>query len=111
MAGAGSGLGRASSGLGEPTKSTVLSGSVGDGAAECRPTSLDMLRPGQSGTVVGVMSSDDTGRRLMEMGVVRGSKVKLVKLAPLGDPLELELEGYHLSLRKAEAHSILVQLA
>lgn len=47
--------------------------------------------------------------RLLEMGLVPGTTVKLVKLAPLGDPLQFELHGYHLSLRRAEAARIRVQ--
>jgi Fe2+ transport system protein FeoA len=44
----------------------------------------------------------------MAMGLVRGVKVKVVKVAPLGDPMELEVLGYHLSLRREEAHCIRV---
>ena len=49
--------------------------------------------------------------RLREMGLVTGTRVTLVRTAPLGDPLELKVRGYHLTLRKAEAAEILVEPA
>ena len=64
---------------------------------------LAQLEPGQSGTVRRVTSLGRLGVRLMEMGLVPGARVELLKRAPLGDPLELRVAGYHLSVRKAEA--------
>jgi ferrous iron transport protein A len=49
--------------------------------------------------------------RLREMGLLTGTRVTLVRTAPMGDPLELKLRGYHLTLRKSEAEHILVELA
>jgi ferrous iron transport protein A len=49
--------------------------------------------------------------RLREMGLLAGTRVTLVRTAPLGDPLEFKLRGYHLSLRKAEAEQIIVEAA
>jgi ferrous iron transport protein A len=49
--------------------------------------------------------------RLREMGLLTGTRVTLVRTAPLGDPLELKLRGYHLTLRKSEAEHILVEVA
>ena len=49
-------------------------------------------------------------RRLMDMGMVRGIEVELLKAAPLGDPLEYLLRGYHLSLRKIEAQAIKIEV-
>jgi ferrous iron transport protein A len=49
--------------------------------------------------------------RLREMGLLAGTRVTLVRTAPLGDPLELKLRGYHLTLRKSEAEHILVEVA
>jgi ferrous iron transport protein A len=49
--------------------------------------------------------------RLREMGLLAGTRVTLVRTAPLGDPLEVKLRGYHLSLRKSEAEQILVEPA
>lgn len=48
-------------------------------------------------------------RRIMDMGITKGIQVKLVKIAPLGDPLELEVRGYKLSLRKSDAEMIEVE--
>jgi ferrous iron transport protein A len=67
---------------------------------------LDQLRPGQKAVVRKVGGQGAVRRRLMDMGVVNGVEIELVKAAPLGDPLEFRLRGYHLSLRKAEARQI-----
>ena len=45
----------------------------------------------------------------MEMGLIHGTEVRLVKFAPLGDPLEIQVRGYHLSIRRSEAKSIVVE--
>jgi ferrous iron transport protein A len=49
--------------------------------------------------------------RLREMGLITGTRVTLVRTAPLGDPLEIKLRGYHLTLRKSEAEHVLVEPA
>lgn len=71
---------------------------------------LDQLLPGQSGRVTKVSGEGALRRRLMDMGLVAGVDVMLLKRAPLGDPLEYKLRGYHLSLRKSEAQMIQVDL-
>ena len=48
-------------------------------------------------------------RRIMDMGITRGTKLKVVKEAPLGDPMEIELRGYHLSLRREDAELVEVK--
>lgn len=48
-------------------------------------------------------------QRLMEMGLTKGAECEMVRVAPLGDPVEVKVRGYHLSLRKSEAQGILVQ--
>ncbi|MCE1205241.1 MAG: ferrous iron transport protein A [Holophagaceae bacterium] len=48
-------------------------------------------------------------QRLLEMGFIRGAQLRVEKLAPLGDPMELVIKGYHLSLRREESSCILVQ--
>jgi Fe2+ transport system protein FeoA len=58
-----------------------------------------------------VVSIDGTGvivRRLLEMGIVPGAPVRVIKSAPLGDPIEVRVRGYHLALRRAEARTIKV---
>ena len=61
------------------------------------------IHVGQSTKVVKIHGEGALKRRIMDMGITKGTEVKLVKVAPLGDPMELELRGYHLSLRKADA--------
>jgi len=63
------------------------------------------LKPGERAVVVGWAGSAPP-IRLLEMGVMRGTEIEVVKLAPLGDPIEIKLRGYHLSLRKQEAEQI-----
>lgn len=72
-------------------------------------TTLDTLEIGTGAAVVGVGGPGDIAVRLLEMGFVPGTRVELVKRAPLGDPLELRLRGYHLSLRRAEAAHVRVR--
>ena len=72
-------------------------------------TSLDQLTTGESGVVVAIHGKGAVKRRLMDIGVTKNVRVTVRKLAPLGDPLEITLRGYELTLRKEEASLILVQ--
>ena len=72
-------------------------------------TSLRALNPGGTGVVRAVRTGTGMRRRLLELGFVSGARVRVVRLAPFGDPMEVELHGYHLSLRRAEAEAILVE--
>ncbi len=72
--------------------------------------SLSELEPGQKGVVIQIKGSGETRRRIMDMGIVRGSKIIMIRRAPLGDPLEFEIRDYNLTLRKREAKSIYVSL-
>jgi ferrous iron transport protein A len=69
---------------------------------------LDEVPVGASARVLAVNGSGPVARRLMEMGVVPGAPVRVVKAAPLGDPLEVRVRNYHLALRRAEARTITV---
>jgi Fe2+ transport system protein FeoA len=71
--------------------------------------SLDQLGRGQTGRILRVGGRPATRRRLLELGVLRGEMIMLQRAAPLGDPLEFVVKGYHLSLRKREAATILVE--
>lgn len=71
-------------------------------------TPLSDLSPGQEATVLQVKAQGSIRRRLLEMGFIRGAHLKVEKLAPLGDPMELVIKGYHLSLRREEGACILV---
>ncbi|NJL93631.1 MAG: ferrous iron transport protein A [Anaerolineae bacterium] len=73
-------------------------------------TTLDQLSPGQCATVGRVAAERGLRKRLLEMGLTRGARIELLKAAPLGDPLEFKLRDYHLSLRKAEARLIEIDL-
>ena len=70
---------------------------------------LSELKPGEEGVVVRVEGPPALRRRLMEMGVVRGTRVKMVRKAPLGDPIEYRVRGYNLSLRREEAEKVYVK--
>lgn len=69
-------------------------------------TTLAMLRVGSLGRVGQISGDDQISLRLMEMGLVPGTELRVVGLAPFGDPLEIELRGYRLSLRKSEAERV-----
>jgi len=68
---------------------------------------LDTLAPGTSGTVTGFRG--DLPARLLEMGLVPGTTVEVIRLAPLGDPMELKVRGFLLSVGKAEAAHVEVR--
>jgi DtxR family Mn-dependent transcriptional regulator len=70
---------------------------------------LSDLAPGGKGRVLRVGGVGAIRKRLVEMGVVPGTVVEVERLAPLGDPIDVKLKGYHLSLRKEEAAGILIE--
>jgi Fe2+ transport system protein FeoA len=70
------------------------------------PKTLDMLSVGKTGAIAAVGGQGVLRRRLLDMGLTPGTQVKLCKVAPMGDPLELELRGYSLTLRKEDAAKI-----
>ncbi len=72
---------------------------------------LDQLTPGQSGVVHKLQGDSMIHQRIQEMGVIEGAEVEVVRLAPLGDPIEITVCGYFLSLRKSEAALITIDEA
>jgi ferrous iron transport protein A len=72
----------------------------------CEAMPLARLRRGQQARVVGVREAGSLGERLMEMGLTPGTLVCIVRTGLLGDPMQLELRGYMLSLRRAQARQI-----
>jgi len=70
---------------------------------------LDELKPGEYGIIARLEMHEQIRHRIMDMGVIPGSKIGVVKLAPLGDPIEVDVRGFHLSIRKADAHGILIK--
>lgn len=70
---------------------------------------LGELKPGERGKVVSIGEKGQMRRRIMDMGVTPGAEIIVVKIAPLGDPIEVTIRGYELSLRKEEAKQIIVE--
>jgi DtxR family transcriptional regulator, Mn-dependent transcriptional regulator len=71
---------------------------------------LSELKKGQEAIIVKVGGEGAVKRRMMDMGVVTGSAISVIRVAPFGDPIEFSIKGYSLSLRKSEASDILVEL-
>jgi len=71
-------------------------------------TTLANLRPGEAGVVEGFADIDENAQRLMQMGVVEGMEIEVLRYAPAGDPIEVRVLGYSLSLRGKEAANVLV---
>ena len=67
---------------------------------------LNDLKPGESGKVIGIGQTGNVKKRIMDMGITTGINITVVKRAPLGDPIEIKLRGYGLSIRKSEAGQI-----
>jgi ferrous iron transport protein A len=72
---------------------------------------LSQLSPGETGTVSKIHGNGPIQRRIIDMGVVPGSKVEVQKFAPLGDPMEVKVMGFNLSLRKVEAQNIEIKVS
>ena len=70
---------------------------------------LSSLPIGKAATVAEIKVPVDKRARLMEMGLLIGTPIELVRFAPLGDPVEIKIRGYHLTLRKNEAEQIWVR--
>ena len=70
---------------------------------------LTSLTPGGAGTVVEIKVPLENRGRLLEMGLLVGTPIELIRFAPMGDPIEIKVRGYHLTLRKHEAEQIWVR--
>ncbi len=71
---------------------------------------LSILKPGERAVITRMETKGPLKRRLMDMGVLVGEEVKVEKVAPLGDPIEVKIKNYNLSLRKREAEDIHVEV-
>jgi ferrous iron transport protein A len=71
---------------------------------------LNELAVGGKARVTGIVGADEIGIRLLEMGLTPGTSVTILGTAPLGDPIELELRGYRLSVRKSEAARVEIEV-
>ncbi|MBU2591694.1 MAG: ferrous iron transport protein A [Nitrospinae bacterium] len=69
---------------------------------------LNKLNPKESGRVKKILGEGQLRKKLLDMGIIPGTTVEVVKVAPLGDPIDIKVRGYHLSLRKEEAALIYV---
>ena len=70
---------------------------------------LKEIKVGQTATVVKLHGEGPVRRRIMDMGITKGVEIYVRKVAPLGDPIEVNVRGYELSLRKADAESVEVE--
>jgi ferrous iron transport protein A len=71
---------------------------------------LNKLIPAQCGKIAKLHGGGALRQRLIDMGLVSGAEIKVIRIAPLGDPVEYQVRGYNLSLRKHEAENILVEV-
>lgn len=83
---------------------------VANQATKSDSLTLDQLQIGQSGVVTKVAGEGKIRRRLLDMGLTPGAVVFLRKTAPLGDPIQINLRGFELTLRKVEAQNISIKL-
>lgn len=72
---------------------------------------LDQLKPGQTATIAAIDGHSPLGQRLMALGLIEGSAVRVTRCALGGDPIEIEIMGYALSLRRDEARRVTVHIA
>ena len=73
-------------------------------------STLKELKVGQSGKITRIGTIGALKQRFMDMGITKGTEVKVVKVAPLGDPIDIEIRGYHLSIRKGDADKIQIEV-
>lgn len=71
--------------------------------------SLDKGKVGNSYVVLNIKDGSKVKRRIMDLGLVKGTKIRVEGRAPFGDPIEIRLRGYKLTLRKEEAKDIIVE--
>ncbi len=73
-------------------------------------TTICQLKPFQHGTVIRLQGDPNLRHQLLEMGFTRGTNIEFLRRAPLGDPIDVKLRGYRLSLREAEACAVVVEV-
>ena len=82
---------------------------TGADAVPAVPRTLADLAVGEQGRVAALDGPSVVVERLLELGLTRGAEVSVVRFAPLGDPMEVKVRGYLLSLRKADARAVYVR--
>jgi len=80
------------------------------GGGKIMKNTLKQLSKGQTGIITRMGCVGEVKRRLLDMGLVKGTNIKVERVAPLGDPIEIRVKGYMLSLRKEEAKNIEVEI-
>jgi len=78
------------------------------GGGAVKERKLSDLNPGEMGIIIKVTGNPSLRRRLLDMGLVKGATIKVVRRAPLGDPIEILVKGYNLSLRREECSNVYV---
>jgi ferrous iron transport protein A len=73
------------------------------------PTLDTLKQRGERGRILDILGDDGIAIRLMEMGLTEGEEISLLGFAPLGDPIEYEIRGYRISLRKSEAQRVEIE--
>ncbi len=74
-----------------------------------KEVTLNSLSLGERGTIQRITASaTNVRRRLLEMGMIKGTVVEMIRSAPMGDPIEVKVKGYRLSMRRVEAESVII---
>ena len=76
----------------------------------CKARTLAQLTPGQTGRVVDVRTDPELALHILEIGLTKDASVRYLRAAPLGDPIQIEVDGFLLSLRKNEAEAVQVEI-
>ena len=86
-----------------------ITGGKGNGCLDIPASTLNALASGEAGTIERIVGNDALKKRLREMGITAGQEVRVVKSAPLDDPIEIKVRNYNISLRREEANNILIK--
>ena len=81
-----------------------------DGVREEEMQSLKDAKPGQTHRVIRVTGEGALKRRVMDMGITKGVEIRVRKVAPLGDPIEVTVRGYELTIRRADAEMVVTEV-
>jgi ferrous iron transport protein A len=76
-----------------------------------RTKTLAQFAPGEVGRVISVRDEHHLALHILEIGLTKGAQVRLLRRAPLGDPIQVEVDGFLLSLRKKEAEAVIVEMS
>jgi ferrous iron transport protein A len=74
-----------------------------------KEVTLGQMNPNEKGKIIQIKGVGSARRRILDMGMVPGAELEVIKRAPLGDPIEFKIKGYNLTLRKNEADRIIVE--